>query len=471
MKPRHIRNLSANIIQLIVNQVFGLAIFYVLSIWLDKTSFGQLNWVLAVLMTAFNILACGIDQLAIKKIAQGDDATQVMAIYIGHLLLSGLVFYGILALVCWVMPHQSTIFQMLLLIGAGKLMIYFSTPYKQLASGKEQFGLLAKMSVVSNIVRGVALMVFAILHLVSLTNVVLIFLAGDALEFAATLYLCRVNIHLPFRVNLNPKPYFKLLKEALPQIGVVLFTSALARFDWIFIGLYLPAAKLAEYSFAYKAFEISTLPLLAVAPLLLPRFVSVVKERGFFPSHIFQLLKLELVFSMLIAMVMYLCWTPLVDWFTGGKYGAVNSSVILVLSICMPLMYFNNFLWTVGFAQGRLRLIFKVFAVTFAVNVVSDLVLIPLIGNVGAALAYLFAMLTQAVLYALAIERQQAMRMVFNLLICCVCALVSGFIASMVFNAVVPIVLSAVVIYALLSLIFKQIAFKNLNALRLAVSE
>ncbi|GAC1447908.1 MAG: hypothetical protein NVSMB7_08990 [Chitinophagaceae bacterium] len=53
-----------------------------------------------------------------------------------------------------------------------------------------------------------------------------------------------------------------LLKESLPQTGVVLFTAIMSRLDWILVGLLVSGSKLTEYSFAWKALEMSTLPLL-----------------------------------------------------------------------------------------------------------------------------------------------------------------------------------------------------------------
>jgi O-antigen/teichoic acid export membrane protein len=469
LAAHHIKNLSANLVQLVINQGFGLAIFYILSTSLVKTDFGELNWVLAILFTAFNILACGIDQLVVKKTAQGDNAAKVTGLFISHVVISGFIFYGVLGLMWWLAPHQVQVFQLLMVVGAGKLMIYFATPFKQLASGREQFGLLAKMSVLSNIIRGTALVILLLFHKISLNTTAVIFLIGDGLEFIITIYLFYRHLRVPVSWTLDINSYFKLLKEAVPQIGVVLFTSALARFDWIFIGFFLSAAKLAEYSFAYKAFEISTLPLLSVAPLLLPRFVSIIKEQGLFPSALFQLLNVELVGATFISLMLYLCWSPLVDWITAGKYGTVNSAVILVLSACMPLMYFNNFLWSIGFAQGKMRLIFKVFAATFLVNIIGDVVLIPLIGNVGAAIAYLAAMLTQAILYFLNIEKQEALRAAVNLLICTICALASGLTALHVFNEMWITIFFACTWYLLLALLFGQIDLKKIKKLRLAM--
>ena len=71
MKGKLLKDLSANTLQMIINQVCGLVIFYVLSVFFSKDDFGEINWSLAILLTAFSILSLGIDQLVVKKIAEG----------------------------------------------------------------------------------------------------------------------------------------------------------------------------------------------------------------------------------------------------------------------------------------------------------------------------------------------------------------------------------------------------------------
>jgi len=44
MKRKLVKNLSANTLQLIINQLFGLIIFYILSVCICKNSFGQIAW-------------------------------------------------------------------------------------------------------------------------------------------------------------------------------------------------------------------------------------------------------------------------------------------------------------------------------------------------------------------------------------------------------------------------------------------
>jgi O-antigen/teichoic acid export membrane protein len=337
LKKNLFKNLSANTIQLVINQLLGLVIFYTLSSGLDKNSFGQLNLALAILLVVFNLLSLGIDQLAIRKIASGDPAHSVLSLYLFHVLTTGVLFYGVLLIGSVFINLQNGLYPLLLLIGLGKLMIYFSTPFKQSASGLERFKTLAFMLVISNVVRSITLTVFVLLHILSLHATIIIFITGDILELALCIYLFKRSTQIPVSINYNKEAYIALLHEALPQMGVTLITSAMARFDWIFIGFMVSAIKLAEYSFAYKVFEMSTLPLLAIAPILLPWFTKLFKQTiAADTTNLKLLLKAEIIIATLTILLLNILWVPVIDAVTAGKYGAVNSNTIFILSLCIP---------------------------------------------------------------------------------------------------------------------------------------
>ena len=92
-------------------------------------------------------------------------------------------------------------------------------------------------------------------------------------------------------------------------------------------------------------------------------------------------------------------WTPLMGWLTTGKYGAVDAPIYGLLSLCVPLHYFNNIFWTMAFAQRQLKLTFYLTTTASLVNLILNLVLIPKWGSLGAALAYVISTATQFVLY------------------------------------------------------------------------
>ncbi|MDB4925818.1 oligosaccharide flippase family protein [Mucilaginibacter sp.] len=467
MKRKLLQNLSVNALQLIINQLFALVIFYILSISLSKDSFGQINLALAILLAVFNILSFGIDQVIIKKIAAGDDAQSVLSLYISHVLITGLLFYGLLLTGFALFPHQS-VYNLLLLIGIGKLMIYFSTPFKQAANGLELFKLVAYLSVISNFVRCICLVVAALLHALNLPVIVAIFIIGDTLELVIGVYLFKRMAKIPLINKWNKANYINLVRESLPQMGVALITSALARFDWIFIGFILSAVKLAEYSFAYKVFEVSTLPLLAIAPLLIPHFTKLFKQQNIHIPNFKTLIRIEMVVAGFIGLVLNMCWAPVIDGLTAGKYGAINVNTIFILSLCMPFLYLNNFLWTMYFAQGRLKMILTAFIITLIVNVAGDIILIPFYKNEGAAFAFLIACTAQAIYFLKKNEIAGLNTIWHPLVICVTCAVCSGLITKILLLNTWVAVPVAVAIYLVLLLATTQVKLtdrKNLGRL------
>ena len=457
MKKSLIGNLSVNAVQLVINQLAGLGIFYVLSTGLDKNSFGQLNLALAILLAVFNILSLGIDQLAIKKIASGIDPTSILSLYIWHVLISGIAFYGLLFAGYYLFPHLNILYGLLLFVGAGKLMIFFSTPFKQAANGLERFRLLAYMSVISNIVRCLGLVALAVVHQLSLHYVVFIFVAGDVAELLVCVFLFKNATQISMMVKWDKVKYKALLLESLPQTGVVLITSALARFDWIFIGFILSAVKLAEYSFAYKIFEMSTLPLLAIAPLLIPRFTRIFQQAVIPVDELKLLVRFEMMIAAFTVLLINIYWSPVIDHVTAGKYGIVNVKTIFILSLCLPFLYLNNFLWTMYFAQGKLKMILTSFVITFLVNVIGDAVLIPVFKNEGAAFAFLAACIVQTIFYLNKNTIYQLKNSWRPLVLCIICALASGFAAKMLFPDNWLIIPLSIILYLLLLFISGQL--------------
>jgi O-antigen/teichoic acid export membrane protein len=435
MRKKFIHDISSNTVQLLINQFCGLLIFYVLSVKLDnKSSFGEINWSLAVLLTSFSLLSFGIDQVAVKKTAAGNSPDSVLSVYAFHVFFTGVVFYSILLAAFFCFPAFFKQHQLLLLLGAGKLMIFFSTPFKQVANGLEQFRQLLLMSVCSNVIRSLALLILVLSGQLTIPHIVVVFIAGDLAELLLSFIISTAVLKIPFSISWNKEKYIALLKESLPVLGVVIFTSAMARFDWIFIGLMNNNQVLAEYSFAYKIFELASLPLLVIAPVLIPRFTKRFHPAGTSindgSADLLVLLRIEMVIASLSALLLNLLWLPVINPLTNGNYGAVNVKTILILSACLPFLYFNNFLWTVNFAKGKLKMILYIIAGSFLVNITGDVLLIPSFKGEGAAAAFLVALIIQSILYFKFTIIRGFSNHWFSLLACPGAALAAGFLAK-----------------------------------------
>jgi O-antigen/teichoic acid export membrane protein len=471
MKRKFLHDISLNTLQVIIVQSCGLIIFYLLSTRLSKNEFGEINWALAVLLTAFGVLAFGVDQIAIRRIASGTNPAQLLSTYMIHVLFAGCLFYFILWMSAVIFPSFFHQHRLLLLLGIGKLMIFFSTPFKQLATGLEKFRPLLLMAVTSNLLRGLALIVFDSLNQLDVHVIVTVFIASDLAELLVCLFIMQRILKIPLKLNWNKSEYRGLIKEALPQFGVAIFTSALSRLDWIFLGILASNVILADYSFAYKVFEVATLPMLVIAPVLIPRFTKLFHSEADKVSEaktddLFVLLRLEVIIASFVALVLNILWVPMIDLLTNNKYGSVNQTTILLLSASMPFLYFNNFLWTVNFAKGRSKMIFYVFFISFLFNLAGDIGLIPFFNAEGAAIAYLVAIIAQSFVYLKKTDLPGLQKNSLRLLLCPLAAIVSGILTTKFISVLWISMLVAPTFYILLLYLTKQIKFTDWPAFK-----
>jgi O-antigen/teichoic acid export membrane protein len=474
-------DISANGFQVIIYQATGILVFYFCSIFLDKKDLGEINWSVALLYTLFSILGFGIDQVAVRKIAAGHSPVSLMKLYLSHVLFTGLLFYLLLLAGDLLFKDFFRDHYLLIVIGLCQFLLFLSTPFKQIAAGKEKFRQLMGMSTCSNIVKAAGVLGLAVAHRLTLRGVIGLFVAGAVMELFLCIYLSRDLLQRSAGAVVDKKAYRNLILESLPQLGSVIFNAALARFDWILLGLISTSVILAEYSFAYKVFEISTLPLLALGPLLLPKFTRLfpgnatdLLSEGAVPPDLLTvdkdllvLLRVEMIIASFIALLLNMLWEPFIDRMTGGKYGGVNIGNILILSSCMPFLYLNNFLWALNFARGRLKAVFFISMIAFLVNLSGDIVLIPLYQGFGAAIAYAAAMIVQTILYT-GITGRAAFYKAWTPLLCCAgSAVLSGLLARHFFPGVYVRTAISILVYFVLLLAARQLRPADWRILKL----
>jgi O-antigen/teichoic acid export membrane protein len=403
MKGKLLKDISNSAVQVILNQALGLVVFLVLSRYLSKEVYGEMNWSLAVLLFITTLLSFRLEQIVTRNIAAGQDAAVLLTAFAGHVLVSGLLFYAVLLTGSWLFPSFFNHHYLLLVLAISQLLGFFSLPFKQVAAGRQDFAGLALMSSIANLIRCSWLLVVVVSSGITIRGVLLVFIISSAAELVAAIYL----LYIRCGITLQPAAggyYIQLLRESLPQLGVVFLNACIARIDWILLGLLASQAATAEYSFAYRIFELSPLPLLVLAPVLLSRFAAMVAHGGARAvtenkSRLSLLVRMQMVAATLLPMLLNIAWVPLIDGVTGGKYGAVNSRNFFLLSCCIPFQYGINLLWTIHFSLNRLAFILRATLVTCVIIVAGNIVLIPAMNATGAAIAYLIAMITEYLLY------------------------------------------------------------------------
>lgn len=377
-----------NTLQILGNQVLGVFIFLLLSRYLDKDSYGQLNWSLAILTTITSILSLRLDQIIVRDVAAGKDASSLLTIFLFHTLAGSLLL--LLTLFIFRVPP------LLWMLSFSQLLLFVALPFRQIVTGKGAFGWLAALASVSNVLRAAGLVVLVLLPAFTLTAVLWVFTVSALAEWVLGFGIVIRAMKVPLR-SVRMGAYMALVRDSLPQIGSVFLNAGMARIDWILMGIFCSTAATAEYSFAYRAYELSPFPLLVIAPFVLNGFA---KRAGEKPEWLDRLIRIELVCGTVLPLIGILLWKPVVGALTLDKYGESNFLPFVLLSCSIPFQYLINIYWSADMAANRLGRIFRITTITAGIVVVGDLIMIPLYGGVGAAGVWLVAMATQYILYA-----------------------------------------------------------------------
>ena len=123
----------------------------------------------------------------------------------------------------------------------------------------------------------------------------------------------------------------------------------------------------------------------------------------------------------------------------------------------MPFLYFNNFLWSISFVQGHLKRIFYIFLICFLVNVSATVALIPFLGGEGAAVAYLFSIIVQSVLFCMHSTLIDSYKKAFTLSLSPALAFAAGILGNLLFSNVWLILFSSLTGYLGILLLTRQI--------------
>ena len=438
-KNKFLTDISISTVQAVLNQLSGVIVFFIISNYLTKESLGQINWALAVLMVVFAILGFGLEHVAVRKAATGTNPALLLQVYLLHVLVAGGGFIALLLIMQFCFPAVRQNGQLFLLLSVSQCLSFLATPFRQIASGLEKFKAVFIMSSAANLIKVLALLLMAFWKQVSLSIIIDVYLLASFAELLVCVFVYSVSLKLPIVPGYNRKQYVSFVKEALPQLSITIFNTALARMDWILLGLLSTTVIVAEYSFTNKLFELSTLPLLIVAPIIFPRIAKTFgnKHRAipqWKMDYLKTLVRIEMVVAVGVALAVNICWKDIIDPMTDNKYGASTREIIFVMSFALPIVYLNNIFWSILFAEEKMKVLFRIFLYTFLVNVGADLILIPMLQAKGAALGFVLALAIQAVFYFRETRVSAVRKSVIYLLPIAVSALVAGFVSVYLFD-------------------------------------
>lgn len=465
---KFLKDVSSSTVQIGVTQVANLIIFYLISKYISKEDFGFYNWSVALSSTFIAILSFGMDLVYVKRVASDYKRKETISLHFFHSLFSGIVLSTAAFIICFTLPDLLNANYLFLLILINQVCFNVTNSIKLCLNGYEKFNYLALIALIANGIKVFLIVLLLVTKQFNLEFIIYAFILNYAMEFCVSYYLAQKTTNYIIIPQLNVKEYKAIITESLPQLGTVLFDSALARLDWILMGIIATSVKTAEYAFSFKIFEVSKMPYLIIAPILLTRFSKLFKKGEKIgdkeKKSLDNLFKTEMFIAMLIPVIVVVVWTDFFDLITDNKYGQVNQLTYTILAVCIPLHYTTNFLWTMAFTQGQLKHIFWITAITSVLNIGFNVFLIPIIGAEGAALSFLISTVLQVILYE-RITLQDRYKFRWRILI--LTLFIGTVSVTLVYWLTIHFILKAIivtVIYFVLARLSNLVSFKIIKA-------
>ena len=405
MKKSLIKSFFSSGLQAIAVQVLGVLFIAIVAKVLPKGEFGMIQTANAIAMFVTTALSFGMEQVVVRRIAASSSSDWAAAAFLFHNFIGSIVAFAIILFISFIYPDPNSAIYYLPLFFAAQAIVFLVTPLKQFLNAKHMFTPYGVIAVLSNLFKiGLAIILYKRAYLNIST-------AGSILLICATIELIGLLIYIraktSFKLSFKFVAYKKLLKESAPQYMATLFDSSLSRLDIILLGLIGTYIASADYGFAYRAYEMARLPIVIVAPVILNVFARMMNSKlsEEQKSLVKNVYNIEIFAAMLIPLILNIIWSPLLNLVFDDKYGSSNSVIFMLLSICIPLHFFINLMWTISFSAKKYKKIATITMLSAVLNLVLNICLIPYYGGLGAAVAYLITTLFQAGGYYIVVNK------------------------------------------------------------------
>jgi O-antigen/teichoic acid export membrane protein len=451
-------------LQAISVQILGGIFFYFISIYISKNDFGIISWTNAVSVFLTTVLGFGLEQVVVRRIAASRGSDWSATVFFVHSITAFIVTFLFLLLLNSIVKSQAGIYKQLTWFFLAQGLIFIGVPLKQFLNAKEQFTPYGVISVISNVCKIAAAWLLVTEGRLYINTVLIILICTATFELCSLIIYLIAKTSFSFKFHFNA--YTKLLKESSAQYISVIFDISLSRMDWILLGMMTTSSVLADYSFAYRAYELARLPMLIIAPIILPGFARLLSLNSKvdigYQKYINSFNIVEIFFAAAIPLILNILWVPLLTLITHGKYGESNSWQFLILSLCIPLQFFINLLWSLSFAAKKYKSVSYITVVCAITNIILNLILITRLGGLGAAIAFFSTTLLQAGLYYRLVCKEIMPVSLRPIIVFTTEAVVIYFISTRLNVHFLIQLVIAVVLYLIITVLSKQISKQHI---------
>lgn len=338
----------------------------------------------------FSVLAdFGITSVVVREIAKSPEKTvsftcRALTLKIPFLLLG----YACAVSAAWLFGYEMDIIWLTALSGLSLILDSVHLFFYGVLRGHQRLNIesvgMLLGQIITAIIGGIILWISPSLMLLMLALV-----AGSLTNalLSGSILLKRYGIEL---LSLKWDPYFarQLMRTALPFALAAIFVKVYSYVDTLFISKWLNATSVGLYGLAYKlTYAFQFLPL-AFTAALYPNFsASVVHNREQLPKLFHRAMWYMMLISIPISLGIWIIAEPLV-LLAGSAYQAAAPVLSVLVFVLIPI--FLDFpVGSLLNASNKQSTKTKIMGATMLINIVMNVILIPIVGMLGAAIAAL----------------------------------------------------------------------------------
>ena len=378
----------------VISQALGGGLFFFVAILvarhLGPGDFGTWSFIFAFVFVFQMLADFGLTNILVREIARRrEEVATILGAVIPLVTLIALLGSGFIVGAVQLMPLGPTAQTATYILGGTVLLTFHAAVFGNVSRAFEDMGLNA----VGVVLQRILLLVLVLIALrldAGLPGIALCYLGERAFQWAFFRFMVRVR-YARYRWRIDTSYWFYLLKEGLPVgIGMVL-----RRISWhihtFMLTILSTAVAVGLFSSAYRVVQmISVIPFTLAMPMfpVLSRLASVSVERTF--SAYLRALKIFMLLGVPIGVWLAVTGAPLIELLFGAAYAEAGNA-LRMMGIVVVFLFLNGMLVYLFTALGQQRYYMVSVGISVALNLVLDLLLIPVMGILGAALAALVA--------------------------------------------------------------------------------
>jgi len=389
IKNDEVKKYTANTVWVLLEKIIRMFTVLFVTAWvaryLKPDNFGYLNLAQSIVFIFTFLTTLGLDNVVVKNLVSCDkDSSKLLGTAFLLKLIGAIFVVGMLGGTLIWLDINADLKLMIIIISLSLIFQSFNV-----IDFFFQSKVLSKYVSYSN---------FVVLAISSLTKILLIAIDASVEYFAWVFVLDSLTLAIflfyfyvkgeykKITWDLDLSLAKKLLRESFPLILSSASVAIAMRLDQVMLYNYLSSTEVGYYSAGVKLAEAAVFIPVAIINSVYPKLVKLDYKKDLFTLQ--KILIAPTLMLCVISIIVTLLSGFISDAIFGTDY-ASTSKVLSILIWTLPFTYIGAFIGRLMLIEGFSKFIFYRQLMILILNVIFNIILIPILGVVGAAIATL----------------------------------------------------------------------------------